>query len=406
MRAFKSVGGNPPVIASAKDAYLFDADHNKYIDYVCSWGAMISGHANAHITQQVITAVNNGLSFGAPTELEFNLAFKISQLIPSIDKIRFVSSGTEATMSAIRLARGFTRKNKIIKFTGCYHGHSDGLLVEAGSGALTFGVPSSPGVPQEYASQTLNARYNDLESVQNLFNQYKNDIAAIIVEPIAGNMNCVLPKDGFLKGLRELCTTYNALLIFDEVMTGFRVSLTGAQGLYGITPDLTTFGKVIGGGMPVGAFGGREDIMNYLAPIGPVYQAGTLSGNPITMAAGLAALENITQPNFYENLSNKTNKLIHGLLNIFKNHNIPIVANYTCGMFGIFFTDQEKIEYYEDVMACDPNKFFIKFFSAMLKNGVYLAPSAFEAGFISSAHTNEDIEKTLNIIDEVLDARS
>ncbi len=405
VRAFKSVGGNPLIIKSAKDAYLFDVDGNKYVDYVCSWGAIISGHANTHINQEVNKAVENGLSFGAPTELELNLAQRICDLIPSMDKIRFVSSGTEATMSTLRLARGFTGKNKIIKFTGCYHGHSDGLLVDAGSGALTLGVPSSPGVPESFASETLNAEYNNLEDVGGLFAKYPGKIAAVIVEPVAGNMNCVLPKKGFLQGLRELCDEHRAVLIFDEVMTGFRVGLTGAQGHYGVNPDLTTFGKVIGGGMPVGAFGGKKEIMDYLAPQGPVYQAGTLSGNPITMAAGLAALDNITQPNFYENLSKKTEKLITGLTKIFTEKNIKVKTNYLGGMFGIFFAkdnSDKKIELYRDVMACD-KELFNKFFHHMLKNGVYLAPSAFEAGFISSAHSDADIEKTLEAAKAFLD---
>lgn len=394
VRAFKSVGGNPLFIKKAQGAYIYDMNNNQYIDYVGSWGPMILGHNHPAILNAVIETAKNGLSFGAPTELEVQLAQLVTQLIPAIEMVRMVSSGTEATMSAIRLARGFTGRDKIIKFEGCYHGHVDSLLVKAGSGALTLGQPSSPGVPKSVTEHTIVCTYNDLTQVESAFKQYPDDIACIIVEPVAGNMNCVLPQPHFLSGLREICDRYGALLIFDEVMTGFRVALGGAQSIYGITPDLTCLGKIIGGGMPVGAFGGKKEIMQYLAPIGPVYQAGTLSGNPIAMAAGLACLTELSKQGNQQHLSKLTQQLVEGLQAVANKYNIPFTTNAIGGMFGIFFTDETTVDSYAKVMACDVNK-FNQFFHAMLKEGIYLAPSAFEAGFLSLAHTTSDIEKTV-----------
>lgn len=394
VRAFKSVGGNPLFIKKARGAYIYDMNNNQYIDYVGSWGPMILGHNHPAILNAVIETAKNGLSFGAPTELEVQLAQLVIQLIPAIEMVRMVSSGTEATMSAIRLARGFTGRDKIIKFEGCYHGHTDSLLVKAGSGALTLGQPSSPGVPKSVTEHTIVCTYNDLTQVESAFKQYPDDIACIIVEPVAGNMNCVLPQPHFLNGLREICDCYGALLIFDEVMTGFRVALGGAQSIYGITPDLTCLGKIIGGGMPVGAFGGKKEIMQYLAPIGPVYQAGTLSGNPIAMAAGLACLTELSKQGNQQHLSKLTQRLVEGLQAAANKYNIPFTTNAIGGMFGIFFTDEITVDSYAKVMACDVNK-FNQFFHAMLKEGIYLAPSAFEAGFLSLAHTTSDIEKTV-----------
>lgn len=394
VHAYKAVGGTPRFIEKAKGAYIYDCDGREYIDYVGSWGPMILGHAYPAVIDAVKKAAENSLSFGAPNVAAVELAEKICSLIPSVEKIRFVNSGTEATMSAIRLARGFTGRDKFIKFEGCYHGHADCLLVKAGSGALTFGVPSSPGVPASCTSDTLTATFNDLDSVRQLFDNYGKDIAAIILEPITGNMNMVLPKPGFLKGLRDLCDHYGALLIFDEVMTGFRVALGGAQALYSIKPDLTTFGKVIGGGMPVGAFGGRADIMSHMSPEGPVYQAGTLSGNPIAMAAGLANLNELVKPHVYEDLLQKTQFLIDGLVVSAKSAGVALTANYCAGMFGLFFTEQAKIETYQQVLQCNQPQ-FRAFFHGMLQQGIYLAPSAFEAGFISLAHDEKTIMKTI-----------
>lgn len=394
VRAFNGVGGDPVFFQAAEGPYLIDADNKRYIDYVGSWGPMIAGHAHPHIVQAVTKAVENGLSFGAPTELEVTLAKKIIEFMPSIELIRMVNSGTEATMSAIRLARGYTKRNKIIKFAGCYHGHADSLLVSAGSGALTLGVPSSAGVPTDIAQHTLVAEFNRLDTVEALFKKWGNDVAAIIVEPIAGNMNFVPARADFLKGLRELCDQHHAVLIIDEVMTGFRVAPGGAQSLYNIKADLTTLGKIIGGGMPVGAFGGRKEIMHCIAPTGPVYQAGTLSGNPIAMTAGLATLELLSAPNFYLQLEKTTHKLIDGLNAVAKKHQIPFIAHAVCGMFGIYFTNHHDIETLADVKKCNLAH-FQRFYHAMLEKGVYLAPSAFEAGFVSSAHGIEEIEKTL-----------
>ena len=395
VRAFKGVGGDPVFIDHAKGAYLVDTNNKQYIDYVGSWGPMILGHSHPDVVKAVQTAAEKGLSFGAPTIIETTMAEKVCQLVPSIEKVRMVSSGTEATMSAIRLARGYTGRDNIIKFEGCYHGHSDSLLVKAGSGALTFGVPSSPGVPASLADHTLTLPYNDAEAVSQLLKTNGNDIACIIVEPVAGNMNCIPPETGFLECLRTLCDQYGIVLIFDEVMSGFRVALGGAQQVYGVTPDLTTLGKVIGGGMPVGAFGGRAKIMAELAPDGPVYQAGTLSGNPLSMSAGLATLELISQPDFYQQLSLRTTQLLDGLNNIAKEANIPFSTNQVGGMFGLFFSEHKNIRRFSQVMACDQAR-FKQFFHLMLEQGIYLAPSAFEAGFVSAAHSEQDINDTLH----------
>ncbi|GAA6136414.1 glutamate-1-semialdehyde 2,1-aminomutase [Arenicella sp. 4NH20-0111] len=402
VRAFKSVGGEPIFIKKAKGSYVWDADDKQYIDYVGSWGPMILGHAHPEVIQAVQETAANGLSFGAPTESETTLAQKICELIPSIDKVRMVSSGTEATMSALRLARGYTGREKIIKFEGCYHGHSDSLLVKAGSGALTFGVPTSPGVPASLAELTITLPFNDLDSLEQVFKQIGEEVAAIIIEPIAGNMNFIAPKVGYLEKMRELCDQYGTVLIFDEVMTGFRVGLQGAQGVYGITPDLTCFGKVIGGGMPVGAFGGRKDIMGHISPDGPVYQAGTLSGNPVAMAAGIKTLELISAPNFFENLTVKTKSLLIGLKNVAQSANIPLCTQGTGGMFGFFFTDLERVSSFEESMACDSAR-FNKFFHGMLERGIYLAPSSFEAGFVSCTHSENDIADTIERAAEVMD---
>ncbi len=395
VRAFTGVGGVPLFIERANGAYLFDVEGKAYIDYVGSWGPMILGHNHPAIRNAVIEAVNRGLSFGAPTEMEVKMAELVTELVPTMDMVRMVNSGTEATMSAIRLARGFTGRDKIIKFEGCYHGHADCLLVKAGSGALTLGQPNSPGVPADFAKHTLTCTYNDLTSVREAFSRYPEEVACIIVEPVAGNMNCIPPNDDFLPGLRALCDEFGALLIIDEVMTGFRVALAGAQDYYGVEPDLTCLGKIIGGGMPVGAFGGRCEIMEALAPVGPVYQAGTLSGNPIAMAAGYACLTEITQPGVYETLSELTEMLAEGLLHAAQEEGIPLVINRVGGMFGLFFTDAPSVTCYNDVMACDVER-FKRFFHLMLEQGVYLAPSAFEAGFMSVAHSPEDIQKTIN----------
>lgn len=395
VRAFNGVGGEPLFIDHADGAYIYDADGKAYIDYVGSWGPMILGHNNKAIKQAVIKAVESGLSFGAPTLTEITIAKKVKELVPSIELVRMVSSGTEATMSAIRLARGFTGRDKILKFEGCYHGHADSLLVNAGSGALTLGQPSSPGVPAALAKLTLTATFNDLNSVRALFEQYADEIACIIVEPVAGNMNCIPPIDGFLSGLRDICDQYKSILIFDEVMTGFRVAIGGAQAYYGIKPDLTTLGKIIGGGMPVGAFGGKKEIMSYIAPTGPVYQAGTLSGNPIAMAAGLASLEALTEPNAFEELIKQSKKLTEGLKARAKLAGIPLVVNRAGAMFGLFFTTQKEVTSFQQVSKCD-NERFKRFFHMMLEEGVYLAPSSFETGFVSMAHKDKEIEATLD----------
>jgi glutamate-1-semialdehyde 2,1-aminomutase len=393
VRAFNGVGGGPLFIQRAQDAYIYDVDDKRYIDYVGSWGPMILGHNHPAIKKAVIDAAENGLSFGAPTEIEITMAEKVQQLVPSMQQIRMVSSGTEATMSAIRLARGYTNRDKILKFEGCYHGHADSLLVKAGSGALTLGQPSSPGIPADFAKHTLTANYNDLNSVEALFKEYKDQIACIIVEPVAGNMNCIPPIEGFLQGLRDICDKHKALLILDEVMTGFRVALGGAQAHYNIKPDLTTLGKVIGGGMPVGAFGGRHEVMQFIAPTGPVYQAGTLSGNPIAMHAGLASLTAL-EASEYKQLAIKTKKLAEGLKQAALETGVDLAVNYAGGMFGFFFTSEPEVTNFKQVCACDVDK-FKKFFHLMLTQGIYLAPSAFEAGFLSLAHTDQDIEETL-----------
>ncbi len=400
VRAFKGVGGTPVFIQKAQGAYIFDTDGKQYIDYVGSWGPMILGHNHPAILNAVLKTAENGLSFGAPTPLEIDLAELVCQLIPSIEMVRMVSSGTEATMSAIRLARGYTKRDKIIKFEGCYHGHADSLLVKAGSGALTLGQPNSPGVPADFAKHTLTCTYNDLDSVQQAFAQYPDQIACIIVEPVAGNMNCIPPKAGFLQGLRALCDQYGAVFIIDEVMTGFRVALGGAQAYYGVTPDLTCLGKIIGGGMPVGAFGGKKEIMQHIAPTGAVYQAGTLSGNPIAMAAGLACLTELKKDGNQQRLNQLTEKLSQGLKALADKHGIPFSVNYVGAMFGLFFTNKTEVSSYQDVMACDTEKFKL-FFHKMLEQGVYLAPSAFEAGFMSLAHSDEDIDRTLAAADKV-----
>ena len=400
VRAFNGVGGTPCFIKRAEGAYIYDADDKAYIDYVGSWGPMILGHNHPAILDAVIATAKNGLSFGAPTEIEITMAEKVKSLVPSMEKLRMVSSGTEATMSAIRLSRGYTGRDKILKFEGCYHGHADSLLVKAGSGALTMGVPNSPGIPADFAKHTLTVSFNNLDEVKAIFEQYKDEIACIIVEPVAGNMNCILPVAGFLEGLREVCDQHGSVLIFDEVMTGFRVALGGAQAHYNITPDLTTLGKVIGGGMPVGAFGGKKEIMDYIAPVGPVYQAGTLSGNPIAMAAGLASLNELSDGEKHQQLSVGTEKLSLGLKAAAEKHGIPLSVNYVGGMFGFFFTDsKEPITTYAQATGCDGER-FQKFFHLMLEEGVYLAPSAFETGFLSTAHTDDIIEKTLAAADK------
>ena len=393
VRAFKSVGGDPVFFQRGKGAYFWDADGKSYIDYVGSWGPLILGHAHADVVKAVQDAAQNGLTFGAPTEAELEIAKLICQLIPSIEQVRLVSSGTEAGMSAIRLARGFTGRSKIIKFEGCYHGHDDSLLVKAGSGALTFGNPSSAGVPPETAGHTIVLDYNDVASIEKAFNQWGQEIAAVIVEPVAGNMNLVAPSENFLARLRTLCTQSGSVLIFDEVMTGFRVGLGCAEGLYKITPDLTTLGKVIGGGMPMAAFGGRRDIMRCLAPLGPVYQAGTLSGNPVAVAAGLATLKQVQTPGFYEELENRTRQLTDGITSIARKQGIEFCAQSVGGMFGLYFKKDIPTSFAE-VMQCNKEA-FNRFFHAMLEEGVYFAPSAFEAGFVSSVHGDAELDKTL-----------
>jgi len=401
VRAFRSVGGDPVFVEHAQGPYLYDTSEKRYIDYVGSWGPMILGHAHPQILEAVCEAAARGLSFGAPTESETAMAEKVCEMVPSIEMVRMVNSGTEATMSAIRLARGYTGRDAIVKFDGCYHGHGDSLLVKAGSGALTLGVPSSPGVPERLAAYTLTLDYNDADLVRETFAQRGDEIACVIVEPVAGNMNCVPPVEGFLEALREACDHHGSLLIFDEVMTGFRVAAGGAQAVYGVRPDLTTLGKVIGGGMPVGAFGGRRDIMERLAPLGPVYQAGTLSGNPIAMAAGLKTLELISAPGFFEALSKKTTRLVEGIVERAGRAGVAMSANYLGGMFGLFFTNAQRVTNLSQVTACDIER-FKAFFHGMLARGVYLAPSAFEAGFVSSSHTETDLDETLNAVAAVV----
>lgn len=402
VRAFRSVGGTPRFIKRAEGAYVWDADDKRYLDYVGSWGPAIAGHAHPDIVEAVRAAALNGLSFGAPSEAEVEMAERICALLPSVEMVRLVSSGTEATMSAIRLARGFTGRDAIIKFEGCYHGHADSLLVKAGSGLLTFGNPSSGGVPADFAKHTIVLDYNNLEQVKEVFKARGDEIAAIIVEPVAGNMNLIKPKAGFLEGLREICTRYGAVLIFDEVMTGFRVGPQGVQGAYGITPDLTTLGKVIGGGMPVGAFGGRRDIMQAVAPLGGVYQAGTLSGSPVAVAAGLASLKLIGAPGFYDTLTARCSQLATGLEAAARKHGVTFRADAIGGMFGLYFAENVP-DSYATVMACDRER-FNRFFHAMLEAGHYFAPSAFEAGFLSAAHTAADVESTLQVADQVFAA--
>jgi len=395
VRAFRSVGGSPLFIKHAEGAYIIDEDDRRYVDYVGSWGPMILGHGHPEVLEAVRRQLEHGLSYGAPTAMETEMAELVCSLVPSMDMVRMVSSGTEATMSAIRLARGYTGRDTIIKFEGCYHGHSDSLLVKAGSGALTFGVPSSPGVPAAFAQHTLTLPYNDIAAVRETLSRVGNEIACIIVEPVAGNMNCVPPVPGFLEGLREVCDEHGVVLIFDEVMTGFRVALGGAQAHFGVTPDLSTFGKIVGGGMPVGAFGGKREIMQHISPLGPVYQAGTLSGNPLAMAAGLTTLKLISRPGFHDELAAYTSRLLQGLQDRADAASVPFVTTQVGGMFGLYFSGADAIQTFEDVMASDAER-FSKFFHLMLDQGVYLAPSAYEAGFTSIAHGEAELQLTLD----------
>ena len=402
VRAYRSVGGTPPFIKRGRGAHIWDADGNVYIDYVGSWGPLIAGHAHPEVVKSVQQMAERGLSFGAPTEAELEMASLLIKLVPSMEQVRLVNSGTEATMSAIRVARGYTRRSKIIKFEGCYHGHADGLLVKAGSGALTFGQPSSAGVPAEIAAQTLVLDFNDEAALNTAFVREGSQIAAVIVEPVVGNANVIAPKPGYLQHLRELCTKHGAVLIFDEVMTGFRVALGGAQALYGITPDMTTLGKVIGGGMPLAAFGGRRDIMQCVAPVGPVYQAGTLSGNPVAVAAGLATLRIVQTAGFYDKLGATAYALCKGLSEAAAARKIAFSAQHVGGMFGLYFRATPP-QTYAEVMECDKER-FNQFFHSMLAEGVYLAPSAYEAGFVSSAHTTADLDKTVAAAGKAFDA--
>ncbi|WP_275627720.1 glutamate-1-semialdehyde 2,1-aminomutase [Pseudomonas sp. 273] len=395
VRAFKSVGGTPLFFKHAEGAYVVDEDDKRYVDYVGSWGPMILGHAHPEVLDAVRRQLEHGLSYGAPTALEVEMADLVCALVPSMDMVRMVSSGTEATMSAIRLARGYTGRDDIIKFEGCYHGHSDSLLVKAGSGALTFGVPNSPGVPADFAKHTLTLPFNDLEAVEKALDEYGQKVACIIVEPVAGNMNCVPPAPGFLQGLRKACDKHGVVLIFDEVMTGFRVALGSAQALYGVTPDLSTFGKIIGGGMPVGAFGGKREIMQQISPLGPVYQAGTLSGNPLAMAAGLTTLKLISRPGFHDELTDYTSRMLQGLQERADAAGIPFVTTQAGAMFGLYFSGADDIATFADVMASDAER-FKRFFHLMLEGGVYLAPSAYEAGFTSIAHGDTELKLTLD----------
>jgi glutamate-1-semialdehyde 2,1-aminomutase len=394
VRAFRNVGGEPIFFKQAAGAHTVAADGRRFIDYVGSWGPMILGHAHPQVIAAVQRVAADGLSFGAPTELETALARRVTELVPSVELVRFVSSGTEATMSAIRLARGFTGRDTIVKFEGCYHGHSDSLLIKAGSGTLTFGVPTSPGVPKELAAHTVTLDYNDADQVRDAFRQIGGQVACIIVEPIAGNMSCVLPAAGFLETLREECDRAGALLIFDEVMTGFRVALGGAQELYGVRPDLTTLGKIIGGGMPVGAFGGRRDIMERLSPLGPIYQAGTLSGNPVAMTAGLATLDLVAAPGFHQRLNAATDVFVQRLAGAAASEGIALATNHVCGMFGFFFTGEHRVDSFATVMSSDAER-FKRFFHRMLEEGIYFAPSPFEAGFVSAAHSVADFDATI-----------
>ena len=400
VRAFAGVGGDPVFIKGAHGAYIVGEDDKQYIDYVGSWGPMILGHAHPEVITAVRDEAGNGLSFGAPTVLETAMADKVCELVPAMDMVRMVSSGTEATMSAIRLARGYTGRDKLVKFEGCYHGHADSLLVKAGSGALTLGQPSSPGVPASLAELTVTLPYNNLDAFNTAIAEIADQVACVIIEPVAGNMNCIPPLAGFLEGVRETCTKYGIVLIFDEVMTGFRVALGGAQGHYAIVPDLTTLGKVIGGGMPVGAFGGKREIMEHIAPLGPVYQAGTLSGNPIAMTAGLKTLELISVSGFYHELANKVEFLTNGILDAAKSADINMTCNRVGGMFGLFFSDQQVFSF-EQATQCNVDQ-FKAFFHGMLNEGVYLAPSAYEAGFVSAAHTEDDLQKTIDAAATVL----
>lgn len=403
VRAFKGVGGNPLFFKAGQDAYLIDADNNRYVDYVGAWGPLILGHCHEEVIEALRKQMQQGLAYGASTEAEVHLADKICALMPSIEKVRLVTSGTEATMSAIRLARGYTGRDRIVKFEGCYHGHVDGLLVKAGSGALTLGEPDSLGVPKAYTDLTHVLPYNDTDALEQFFDASGDEIACVIVEPVAGNMNCVPPVPGFLEALRAQCTKHGALLIFDEVMTGFRVALGGAQSVYAIEPDLTTIGKVIGGGLPVGAFGGRQEIMDLIAPLGGVYQAGTLAGSPLAVAAGLAMLEVISRPGFHEALTERTASLLGGLRERAAAAGIPFTTNQVGGMFGCFFTEEETVTRFEQVMSCDAER-FKHYFHTMLENGVYLAPSAFEAGFVSSAHGETEIQLTLDAAEKAFAA--
>ena len=400
VRAFGAVGGTPLFFERANGAFMFDADGNRYIDYVLSWGPMLLGHGHKDVLQAIRNQLDKAMTFGTPTDLEVKLANKICSIVPGMEMIRMVNSGTEATMSAIRLARGYTGRDKIIKFQGCYHGHSDSLLVKAGSGALTLGVPSSPGVPNCLADHTITLSYNDIEQVAVVFSEIGDQIACIIVEPVVGNMNCVPPIPGFLEELRSCCNKSGALLIVDEVMTGFRISQQGAIGYYNIDADLICLGKVIGGGMPVGAFGGKRQFMEYISPLGPVYQAGTLSGNPVAMASGLATLELISEPGFLEPVCRRTSALVNGLVDRAQAAGIPLTSNHVGTMWGIFFSDERKIINYDQVMRCNKDR-FARFFHGMLREGVYLAPASFEAGFMSSAHTDEDIQFTLEASERV-----
>jgi len=402
VRAFRAVGGTPLFFSKAEGPFLFDADGKRYIDYIGSWGPMIAGHANPRVLQAVRDAIENGLSFGAPTAIETDMAELVKTFFPSMEKLRFCSSGTEATMSAIRLACGFTGRDTIVKFEGCYHGHSDSLLVKAGSGALTFGVPSSPGVPADLAKHTLNLPFNNLDAAQALFEQQGDSIACLIIEPITGNMNMILPKPGYLEGLRSLCDQYGVVLIFDEVMTGFRVAKGGAQALTQIKPDLTCLGKIIGGGMPVGAFGGRQDMMDMLAPLGPIYQAGTLSGNPVAMAAGIATLSELSVPGFYEALTATTERFVNGMMGVAQEAGVAMQGVSRGGMFGLFFAER-PVTSFAEVTACD-EAIFKRFFHLMLDRGVYLAPSMYEAGFVSSTHSDQVINDTLTAARESLQA--
>jgi len=394
VRAFNSVGGTPPFIARAAGAHLFDVDDNKYIDYVGSWGPMILGHAHPDVVAAVQTQAAKGLSYGAPAEVEIQLAELICEYVPSIESVRMVNSGTEAAMTALRLARGVTGRNKVIKFAGCYHGHVDALLVKPGSGALTLGLPASPGIPESVTRDTLIADFNNLDSVAKAFAEHPGEIACVMVEPVAGNMNCIPPLPGFLEGLRKLCDEHEALLVFDEVMTGFRVSRGGAQQLYGVMPDVTALGKIVGGGMPVGAIGGSREVMQALAPTGAIYQAGTLSGNPLAMVAGIATLEALRDDAVYRQLDERTEQLLSGLNAAAQENGIALFTQHVGGMFGVFFTDSGQVSGFEDASACNVEQFKV-FFHEMLKRGVYLAPSAFEAGFMSAAHGVQEIEQTL-----------